>query len=261
MNRRDFLTVAGGVSAASLIAQPLLAGPTTPLYVRGLVMLSFEDPNKLRLGFPKAPGHTATFSVKPQSGSTRVLKIKGKGAMDAPATAATDFKVAVPELVRMKEFYGDAVRSRIEECPTLIEIPYAAVKSIVTHEVSSTQYTFLRKDTGAEIASFKPRRIAESVRIELASAGSFRLEGGKTVIPLDTAKELRAEFLPDSTSPSSVTDTFADHFHHYLMYLDRPVAAKFDVVPRKLGGNAAPAPAGSRNFIFPFWYCYMVAVP
>jgi hypothetical protein len=261
MNRRDFLTVAGSASAAAVLRPPLYANATTPLYVRGLVMVSFEDPTKLRLGFPKAPGHTATLSIKPQNGSTQVLSIKGKGALGTPQTKAADFKISVPELVRMKEFYGDAVRSRIEECPTVIEIPYATIRSIVTNEVSAARYTFLRKDTGKEVASFQPRQIAESIRIDLSSPGSLRLDNGKTVIALDTAKEIRAEFLPESSAAPGPTDAFADHFHHYLMYLDRPAAARFDVVPKKLGATPVPAPAGSRSFIFPFWYCYLVAVP
>src|SRR5436190_210303 len=134
MNRRDFLAVAGGVCATPLITNPstVFAAATTPFYVRGLVMVSFEDSSVLRLGFPKAPGHKATLAVQPQTGSSRVVNLKGKGTIETKAPPLSKPNIAVPELVRMKEFYGDAVRSRVDQCPTLIEIPYAAIQSITT---------------------------------------------------------------------------------------------------------------------------------
>jgi hypothetical protein len=241
-----------------VINQSILAAATTPFYVRGLVMVSFENPAVLRLGFPKAPGHRATLAIQPQTGSSRVLDIKGKGAVETKAAPLGPPQIAVPELVRMKEFYGDSVRSRIEECPTVIEIPYAAIQSITTNEVSTSRYTFFRADTGKDMESFKPRQIAESIKIVLATPGTLKLNGN--VIALESAREIHAEYTPESTA-TGPTDVFADHFHHYLMYLDRPAAANFDVVPKKLGGSSSPVVAGARNFIWPFVYCYMVAVP
>src|SRR5437879_4183639 len=78
MNRREFISVLGGASALTM-AIPAFASTTadkiatdiTSLYVKGLVMVDLGNPDIIRLGFPKAPGHKATLSVVPQSGIKR----------------------------------------------------------------------------------------------------------------------------------------------------------------------------------------------
>src|SRR5438045_3939691 len=125
MNRREFLSVLGGASAISL-AVPAFASSSatdkgaadiTSLYVKGLVMVDLGDPQVIRLGFPKAPGHKAILSIIPQNGMKKVLVIKGKGAVEAAGIALADPKIVVPELVRMKEFYGNDVKSHVDQCP------------------------------------------------------------------------------------------------------------------------------------------------
>src|SRR5437867_677676 len=108
MNRREFISVLGGASAISLAVPAFASSATdknaadiTSLYVKGLVMVDLGDPQVIRLGFPKAPGHKATLSIIPQNGIKKVLVIKGKGAVEAAGIASADPKIVVPELVRM----------------------------------------------------------------------------------------------------------------------------------------------------------------
>jgi hypothetical protein len=262
MNRRNFLTVMGGATAASVLKiNPVFAASTTSFYVKGLVMVSFEDPKVLRLGFPKAPGHKATLAVVPQNGERNVQTIKGKWSLETSALSLTQPKIVIPELVRMKEFYGDGIRSTIENCPTVISIPYSAIQNIAAHELSEARYTFLRADNKQEVNTFRPRRIAESIKIDLSSEGVLKLDQGKTTIALQSVRELHAEQLPEATT-ASVGDPFADHFHHYFHYLERPAAADFDVVPKKLSAASSTTPRVGNNFMFfPFDFCYMVAIP
>ncbi len=172
MNRREFLTVLSGATALptlsminvqSAFATVEETAQTTSLYVKGLVMLDFADPEVLRLGFPKAPGHKATLSIVPQNGSQRILTIKGRGAVEAPASAPGSPRISVPELVRMKEFYGNSVKSHVDQCPSVISIPSGAIRSVTTVEVSKARYTFVRADNGEEVNTFRPRQIARPV--------------------------------------------------------------------------------------------------
>jgi hypothetical protein len=261
MNRREFLTVAGGVSAASLVSRrAAFAGTsTTSLYVKGLVIVDFDDPNYLRLGFPKAPGHKATLAITPQHGDKKTLTIKGHGAVNAQTIALTQPKIVVPEIVRLKEFYGDAIKSKVNLCPSVISIPYSAISSVSTDEVSAARYTFVRADNGAEVTSFRPRRVAETIRIDLSSAGTLKLDSAKVAIPLETTRELRIEYAPEEAGDM---DAYADHFYHYFAYVERPAALDFDVVPRKLGGSSAPTPRIGNNFAaWGSWpYCFVISV-
>src|SRR5437667_9550750 len=121
MNRREFLTVLSATTALPAVSMfnvhaAVAASETTSLYVKGLVMMDFENPEVLRLGFPKAPGHKATLSIVPQNGSRRILTIKGRGAVEAPASASGNPRISVPELVRMKECYAKSVKSQVDKC-------------------------------------------------------------------------------------------------------------------------------------------------
>src|SRR5213083_2269936 len=246
MNRREFLSVLGGASAISLAVPAFAftsatdkgAAGITPLYVKGLVMVDLGDPQVIRLGFPKAPGHKATLSIVPQNGSRRTIAIKGNGLVEAQGIVFPEPKIFVPELVRMKEFYGEGVKSRVDKCPSVISIPSNAIRSISTSEVSKARYTFVRADNGEEVTGFRPRQIAETIKIDLSSAGVLKLDDGKVNIPLGTARELRAEYVPERVDPGS--DPFADHFNHYFSYIERPAALDFDVVPKRITGATAP---------------------
>jgi hypothetical protein len=269
LNRREFLSVFGGMTAVS-IAIPVLASTTnadksadvTSLHVKGLVMVDLGDPNVIRLGFPKAPGHKATLSVVSQAGQTRILPVKGKGSIDAPGIASTGATISLPELIRMKEFYGNEVKSHIDRCPGVITISRSAIRSITTSELTPARYTFVRADNGEEVTTFRPRQVADAIKIDISSAGTFKLDDGKVNIPLNTARELRVEYTVDKTS---AVDPFADHFHHYFPYIERPAALDFDVVPRKVGGAGEPAPtqhmAHHFRMVDAYILCSLVAVP
>jgi len=265
MNRREFLSVLGGASALSMInVHPSFATTadaklnTTSLYVKGLVMVDFGNPDFVRLGFPKAPGHKATLSVVPQTGTQRTLSIKGNGTVEPSGIASNDPHIFVPEIVRMKEFYGPAVKSHVDQCPSVITIPTDAIASMTTSEVSPMRYTFLRSATGAEIETFRPRQIAETLKIDLLSAGTLKLDDGKINIPLQTARELRMQYAPDRADG---IDPFAQHFNHYFDYVERPAALDFLAVPKKLSGGDSKMPKVGNQFMDIIMFCYMVAVP
>jgi len=267
MNRREFLTFVGGATAISM-AVPALASTSaadqavpgiTSLQVRGLVMVDLGNPDVIRLGFPKAPGHKATLSYLPVNGARQVLPLKGQGTLEAKPIESPLSKIVVPELIRMKEFYGDAVKSHVDLCPGTITIPRNVVRSVQATELTSARYTFVRTDTGEEVTSFRPRQVADAIKIDVSSAGILKLDNGKMTIPLDTARELRVEYTPEKM----VADPFADHFQHFFAYVERPAALDFDVVPRKVGAPSSPTPKGAHHFMMldNSTLCGLVALP
>jgi hypothetical protein len=262
MNRREFLSVMGSATVLSTVNTNLgLAATTTPLYLKGLVLVDLGNTEFLRIGFPKAPRHKATLAIVPQNGSRRTITIKGNGSLDATNLASSDApRIAVPELVRMKEFYGASVKSRVDQCPSVITIPFSAIQSVTTAELSEERYTFVRADNGEEVNSFRPRRIAETIKIDLSSAGVLKLENGKVSIPLESTRELRVEYAPESLADFNA---YHDHFQHYFSYVERPAALDFDVVPKKLGGSSSPTPNVGNRFMMiePDSFCYLAGVP
>jgi len=269
INRREFLTMLGGATAISMgipqaFASTSTADKITPnvtsLYVKGLVMVDLGNPEVIRLGFPKAPGHKATLSIGPHNGQKKTLTMKGRSVIEAKPIASADTKILVPELVRMKEFYGDAVKGQVDKCPGVMSIPRNAIHSVKTTELTAARYTFVRSDTGAEVTTFRPRQLADAIKIELSSAGILKLEDSKMNIPLDTAGELRVEYTPEKRASE---DPFADHFHHYFPYIERPAALDFDVVPRKVGAASSPTPHVGHRFMMldNILVCSLVAVP
>ena len=254
INRREFLTFIS-VATASSMAIPAMAftsatdqsaSSVTSLYVKGLVMVDLGNPDVVRLGFPKAPGHKAMLSVIPQGGARQVLSIKGRGVVDAKPIATANTKILVPELIRMKEFYGDNVKSHVDLCPSTISIPRNTIRNITATELTASRYTFVRTDTGEEVTSFRPRQVADAIKIELSSAGTLKLDGGKVNIPLDSTRELRVEYTQEKVVSA---DPFADHFHHYFPYIERPAALDFDVVPRKVGAAGSATPHVGHHFM------------
>src|SRR5688572_1443766 len=103
MNRREFLSVMGGATVLSTVNTTMAIGATTtPLYLRGLVIVDFGNPELLRIGFPKAPRHKATLAIVPQNGAGRTMTIKGNGSLQATNLMSFDApRIAVPELIRM----------------------------------------------------------------------------------------------------------------------------------------------------------------
>src|SRR5438445_9305939 len=161
----------------------------------------------------------------------------------------------------MKEFYGNSVKSHVAQCPSVISIPSGAIRSVTTVEVSKARYTFVRADNGEEVNSFRPRQIAETIKIDLSSTGVLKLDDGKVNIPLETARELRVEYTPEKVEPGF--DAFADHFGHYFSYVERPPALDFAVVPKRISGNSSPTPKVGHHFMMLDEYvvCFLTAVP
>ena len=266
MNRRHFLTAMGGATAVaasmSHLNKAFAAEATTAFYAKGLMIISFEDPTVLRVGLPKAHAHKATLAMLPRQGNQRLTNLKGAYLVETTATGSGRPDYKIPELIRMQELYGNSIRSRITECPTVISIPYAAIRSITAAEMSPTRYTFVRADNGKEIETFRPRKIAETLKIELLSGAVMKLAGGKESIALDTMKEVHAEYLPEDPASLAGIDAFTAHFPHYNPYLIRPTAANFDVLPKNLAGVSTPTPSAGKSFV-PFWpyhMCFIIGV-
>ena len=258
MNRRDFMTVVGGAGAASILgSSSLLASSekTTPLYVRGLVMLSFSDDNYLRIALPKAHAHKATLTIVPNEGDRRYTEIKGHGALEGVRPDGTKPEVRLPELLHIREIYRDAV-PRLEDSQSTISVPWSAVRSITTNTVSKDRWTFIRTDTGEEVHSVRPRKIAESIKIELLSSSTLKLNNGKVSVALGEVEELWTDFVPVG---DKVGD-FVDHFAHYLPYVETGNA--FPVLPKRLGRarrqTKAPAVGNSFAMAFPSPICFLI---
>lgn len=265
MNRRHFFTAMGGATAAAAalghLNKTLGAETGTAFYAKGLIMVSFEDSRLLRLGFPKAHGHKATLAMVPQAGTPRLVNLKGNYAVETIARGSGRPDYKIPELIRMQEIYGNGIHSRVEQCPIVISIPYAAIKSISAPETSPNRYTFVRADNGQEIVTFRPRKVAETLKIELLSGTSMKVDG-KTAVDLSTLKEVHAEFAPEDASVVAGLDAFTAHFPHYNAYLDRPANANFDVLPKNLGTSSSPTPRVGNNFMpfWPYFACFVVGI-
>jgi len=260
------MTAMGGATAAAAslihVNRAFAAETTTSFYVKGLIMVSFEDSKVLRLGLPKAPGHKATLALVPRSGSQRSLALKGACSVETAAQSSGRPEYKIPELVRMQELYGTNIHSRVNECPTVISIPYAAIKSIAAADLSPDRYTFVRSDNGEEIASFRPRKVADTLRIELSSDAVMKMEGGKSVIAMNTMKEVHTEYSPDAPATQAEIDAFSTHFSHYYAYLDRPAGANFQAIPKNLSGSSSATSKLGNHFatFFPYYACYVIAV-
>jgi hypothetical protein len=266
MNRRNFLTAMSGATAAAVslthLNQALGSETTTPFYAKGLIMISFEDPKVLRLGLPKAPGHKATLSMVPQKGSQRVTSLKGIYTVETTRAVSVRPDYKIPELIRMQEIYGNSIHSRINECPTVISIPYAAIQSISAVELSPTRYTFVRADNGQEISTFRPRQVAETLRIDLSSDAVMRVDG-KAPVALSSVKEVHTEYAPEDPAAIAGMDAFTAHFPHNNAYLDFQAIEKFEVIPKNLGATQKTTPRIGNNYappLWPFYACFVVAI-
>ncbi len=261
MNRREFFTLIGGASVVSMtsIRPAFAAEQTTNLYLNGLLMVSFED-HSLRVGFPKAAGHKGTLKIVPVNGSTRTIAVKGNGIVETAAPANGRPKVFAPEAVQMSEIYGAGVKANFEKCPHIIEIPYAAIKSITSSSLTKDRWTFVRSDSKQEIDTFRPRQIAEGLKLELMSNSVLKLDGGKILVKLESTQEILCSYAPE---PKDIyPDMIVDHFAHYVQYMDRPPAADFIAEPKKTNAMvSAPTPRlGNRFMIAGTPWCFVVVV-
>lgn len=256
MNRREFVNALGVSATVSAMGIRALAAETAtvPLYVRGLVMISIEDSEYLRLAFPKAAGHKGAITWQPVQGKKQSAAIKGRGIVQTSATGGRP-PIQAPELVRVSELYGDGVRSKFEGCPAVISIPYAAITSFTTHEVTGGRYTFVRADNDQEVATFRPRKIAESIRLELRSDSVLKVNDGKLSLNVGGQKEIWTEFGPTG----QMSGEFSEHFVHYLAHLVRTNEQDYEVVPKKLSGSNTTPTVGNQ-FMWPITWCDPILV-
>jgi len=229
----------------SLAAQPEVS--TSPaVFVRGLMILEFAHKDALRIVLPDAPGHKATVTFVMNDGKRIVIPFKGHSTIKAVSDPEGSTPVVkAPELVRMKELYGDGFTPLIDRVADRIEIPWSGIRSVKTDKVTNSRYTFVRKDNGEEITSFRPRNIAESLRIALGSFESLNVDGLKREMDAAQVKEIWIEQVPKDMSAA---DVYPDHFHHYFHYIARAANQNFDVEPRKLSGAISRSPRIGRSF-------------
>lgn len=248
MRFRNLLTAISVFAALSLISVCFAAQPeavTSPtVFVRGLLMLQLEQQDGLHIVLPDAPGHKATITFVMKDGERRVLPFKGHSTIKVSNSESSPV-VKVPELVRMKELYGDGITPLVDRAPNNISIPWSSIRAVSTDQVSPSRYTFVRKDNGEEIASFRPRNIAQTIRIELTSLGTLDFFPVKADIELRKAKEIWIEQVPKSVDSA---DIYREHFHYYLHYIDRPADHSFDVEPRRLSGAVSYTPRVGQSF-------------
>jgi hypothetical protein len=259
MKRREFLSVAGGAVAISMLPSSslLAADQTTPFYVRGLAMLSLSDPQYLRIALPKAPHHAATLVVTPSGGQPTETRIEGNGRVEGIAAGGIKPDIRLPEVVHIRELYREAV-SKLDNSPTVISIPWSAVRSMSTNVVSEDRWTFVFKDTGEEVNSFRPRKIAESIKIDLVSNATLTMNGGKFSVPLAGAEQVWTDFTPTH----EMAGGFEDHFGYYMPYVNTAAGAR-EVAPKELGRQARSVrmPALANSFaakMYPFSACFVV---
>ena len=181
--------------------------------------------------------------------------IKGHGALEGVAVGGPKPNIRLPELVHLREIYRDAV-PKLDKSPSIISIPWSAVRSITANTLSEDRWTFVWKDTGKEVVSFRPRKLAESIKIDLASKGFLELNDGKLSIPLETAKEVSTDFVPMSNDMGDYTE----HFAHYMPYIETATDARA-VVPKRLGRpatrrTAVPAFGNSFARVWPLRICF-----
>jgi hypothetical protein len=258
-----FQTVMAGVCALmlslasmSFAGEVQTAGPA--IFVRGLVMVGVDDRDSLKIAVPDAGGHNATITIVSKNGEKRVLPLaKSQAILTGFTPSASTPVVRVPELVRTKELYGAGVGRRLDDVRTMISIPWSSVAEVTTEKVTTDRYTFVRTDRNEEIDTFRPRQIAESIRIDLASTGNLKFRNNATV-EFGDAKEVWIEYLPKDPT----ANVYEEHFHHYLHYLVLPDGKNFQVQPTKLSGAQARMPRlrMGNAFFPPYYACYLLGI-
>jgi hypothetical protein len=228
------------------------------VFVRGLMMLQLEQQDGLHIVLPDAPGHRATITFVMHDGNRQVIPFKGRTTIKTTATEASPAVVKVPELVRLKELFGSGITPLVDRAPNNILIPWSSIRMVSTYEVSASRFTFVRKDNGEEIATFRPRNIAETLRIQLSAAGQLNFNPLKSDIDASKVKEIWIEQVPKSMDAA---DIYREHFNHYLHYIARPAGQDFDVEPLKLTGAPSQTPRFGRSFwIGAVYLCQPVAI-
>ena len=182
---------------------------------------------------PDAPGHKATITFVMNDGKRHVVPFKGHSTIKTSQAESSPAVVRVPELVRLKELFGSGITPVLERAANRVSIPWSSIRTVSTEKVSASRFTFVRKDNGEEIETFRPRNVAETIRIQLTSLGQLDFDRLRSGIEIGNVREIWIEQVPKSVDAA---DMYQQHFHHYLHYIDRPAGKTFDVEPRKVSG-------------------------
>jgi len=262
MKFRNLLTAISVLAALCCASWKLVAEPgttTSPtVFIRGLLMLQLEQQDGLHIILPDAPGHKATITFLMNDGKRFVVPLKGRSTIQMSQPELSPAVVKVPELVRLKEVYGAGITPLVDRAPNRVSIPWSSIRSVTTGEVSPSRWTFVRTDNGEEIETFRPRNIAETIRIQLPSVGQLDFKPLKSDIDVAKVKEIWIEQIPKSLDSA---DMYRDHFHHFLHYIERPAGQNFEVEPRKLsGGSSVTARFGQSFWLGADLICNPVAV-
>lgn len=266
MNRREFWTTAGGATAltvlggsvTSLFARETTPG-TVPFHVKGLAMMDFSHPDHLTIALPEAPHHAGTVQYTPAGGLTEIYPVRGRGILAGSNGHEAKPDVKVPQLVDVQELYPGA-RPRLEKSPTIISIPWASVRGISAETLSDDRWTFVNTATGEEVITFRPRQVAETIRFDLVSSGTLRVNGGEIAIDLADVRDIATEFVPTSDEMGG----YMSHFAYYLPYVEIGKDAP-EVEPQPVGlrqTQPAPMPAMGHSFaapgmrVWPYTSCF-----
>jgi len=257
------LLIAVSVSAAVCVAcLSAFAGADTStgpvVFVKGLLMLQLQQENGLQIILPDAEAHHATITFVMKDGTRKSIPFKGHGTIATTRSGNAPAVIKVPELIRMRELFGDGVKPLVERAPNKVSIPWSSIQSVTTEEVSPYRYPFVRKDNGEEIETFRPRKISETIRIQLTSLGQLDIRPLKSDIDTSKVKEVWMEQVPQRAD-SAAGDMFREHFHHLLQYINRPSDQSFDVEPRRLGAATASR-LGRAFWIDLFIFCGPVSL-
>jgi hypothetical protein len=248
-----------GASSRTLWAAETTA-PTIPFYMKGLAMVSFRDPDHLTIALPEAPHHAGTLNVTARAGTITQHALKGDGRLTGSEGANPKPDLRIPSLVDVQELYPGA-RPRLENSPTVITIPWSAVAAVSEASLSEDRWTFVTRETEEEVITFRPRKVAESLRFDLVSSGVLRVNDGDVSVDLGEVQEISTEFVPTSHD----TGGFTDHFAFYMPYVDVGANAP-DIKPQQVGASPMPtptpmpalghsfAPAGAR--MWPYSLCF-----
>jgi hypothetical protein len=270
MNRRDFvyLSATGLLVSRYAVAAGAQTRPTTPLYVRGLAMVKFNDADYLQVALPSAPHHAATISTyplgrgpegeDPLAGEPTTRRLEGHVSVRGIAPGGANPGIRLPEVIQIRELYPGSV-GNFEDSPTVISIPWTAVRAISADILSEDRWTFVWADSGDDVLTFRPRKVAESIRIDVLSEAVLHI-GERNEIPLGDVSAARTDFVPEHADMGD----FTDHFSYYMPYIETPGATR-PVEPQKVGAGQelARIPAhGNAAFgrMWPIFACFVIEV-
>jgi hypothetical protein len=224
------------------------------MYLKGRIVLSFQNRDVLQIVLARGPGFATTCSITSRSGNTNTTVLSSGGWIDTEDVPWPAPQIEVPELVELSEIYGGGIRLKTNKHSSVISVPLSRIRRLAAHRATSELYSFVRADTGLAIESFRPRRLAESVALDLARNAVLCLDDGMS-IPLESAREIWIE----SDRANSHPDMFGDHSLHDFECIDGSSQQDFVVIPRRVEDLSSWIPEGGPAMLEPLPLRFMVA--